>query len=140
VTCTPSVNSTIRLASPATTPRSATYAPLDPNTPCMTTTDCAEVLSVATPPGAQAKSGDPIDVANSGPPQQVKLLLIAGRVEGFFVERRTESGELVNETQHDTMDEAMRQIYSEYDAISEWSECPDGVDPLEYIRAHQSRF
>jgi hypothetical protein len=84
-------------------------------------TQCAEVFSA------------------SGVAPNVKLLLIAERVEGFFVGRFTEGGELVSETQHETMDEAMREIYSDYDAVSEWRECPDGVDPLEYIRERSSR-
>jgi hypothetical protein len=34
----------------------------------------------------------------------------------------------------ETLDEAMRQAYSEY-TISNWRFCPDDVDPLEYIQA-----
>ena len=66
---------------------------------------------------------------------RVKVLLIAERVDGFFLERFTDRGELVGETQHDTLDEAMWQAYSEYQAISDWRFCPDGADPLEYIQA-----
>jgi len=69
----------------------------------------------------------------------VKVLLIAERVEGFFLARFTDRGELVGETQHDTLDEAMWQANSEYRAISGWRLCPDDADPLEYIRA-QRRF
>jgi hypothetical protein len=65
---------------------------------------------------------------------QVRVLLIAERVDGFFLERFTDRGELVFDTQHDTLDEAMWQAYSEYDAISDWRFCPDDADPLEYIR------
>jgi hypothetical protein len=54
-------------------------------------------------------------------------------VEGFFLKRLTDRGELVGTTQHDTMDEAMRQAYSEY-VLSDWRSCPDDGDPLEYIR------
>jgi hypothetical protein len=97
----------------------------------VTSTRCAEVLSVATTATAQAESGHLSDVATGRSPPQVKVLLIAERVDGFFIERFTDSGELVSET----MDEAMQQVYSEYDAISEWRLCPDGADPLEYIRA-----
>jgi hypothetical protein len=57
-------------------------------------------------------------------------------VEGFFLERFTDRGELVAETRHETLDEAMWQAYSEYDAISDWRLCPDDADPLEYITAH----
>ncbi|MFZ0975178.1 MAG: hypothetical protein WAN22_23325 [Solirubrobacteraceae bacterium] len=79
----------------------------------MNSTYCAEVLS---------------------PSGQVKVVLIDIRVDGFFLERFTDSGELVGETQYDTLDEAMWQAYSDY-ALSDWSFCPDGVDPLDYIRA-----
>ena len=105
----------------------------------MTSTRCAEVLSVAMAPSAQAESGNLSDVATGRPLSQVKLLLIVERVDGFLVERFTERGELVSETQHETMDEAMAQVYSEYKAISEWRFCPDGADPLKHIRAQSSR-
>lgn len=60
-------------------------------------------------------------------------------MDGFFLERVTDRGELVGETQHDTLDEAMWQAYSEYPAISEWRFCPDDADPLEYIHAQSAR-
>jgi hypothetical protein len=69
------------------------------------------------------------------PPPPEKLLLLTDKVDGFFVQRFTDRGESVGVTQHDTMDEAMQYVYSEYDAISDWRLCPDGVDPLEYLRA-----
>jgi hypothetical protein len=50
---------------------------------------------------------------------KVRVLLIAERVDGIFLERFTERGELVGATQHETLDEAMHQAYSEYDAISD---------------------
>ena len=84
---------------------------------------------------AQSESGDLSDVGTGRPLPQVKVLLIAERVDGFFLERFTDRGELVGDTQHETLDEAMRQAYSEYDALSDWRFCPDGADPLEYIRA-----
>jgi hypothetical protein len=62
----------------------------------------------------------------------VKLLLIRERVEGFFLSRLTDAGESAGVTQHETLDEAMSEAYSEYD-ITDWKLCPDGVDPLEYI-------
>jgi hypothetical protein len=105
----------------------------------VTATRCAEVLSVATTPTAQAASGDLSGVTTGRSLPQVRVLLIAERVDGFFVERFTDSGELVSETQHETMDEAMQQVDSEYDAISEWRLCPDGADPLQYIRAQSPR-
>jgi hypothetical protein len=70
----------------------------------------------------------------TGPRPQVKVLLIAERVDGFFLQRFTDRGQLVGDTQHDTLDEAMWQAYTEY-VLSDWSFCPDDVDPLEYIRA-----
>jgi hypothetical protein len=66
----------------------------------------------------------------------VKLLLIAQRVDGFFLERFTDRGDLVGSTQHETLDDAMYQAYSEYDAISDWRLCPDDADPLQYLHAH----
>jgi hypothetical protein len=105
----------------------------------VTSTRCAEVLSVATTPSAQAEDGNLSDVATGRPLPLVKVLLIEERVDGFYVKRFTDSGELVSGTLHETMDEAMQQVYSEYDAISEWRFCPDGADPLEYIRAQSSR-
>jgi hypothetical protein len=67
----------------------------------------------------------------------VKALFIDVRVDGFFLERFTERGELVGVTQHETMDEAMWQAYSEY-VLSDWRSCPDDVDPAQYLRAHSS--
>jgi hypothetical protein len=98
-------------------------------------TYCSEVLSLAPTPTARSASGDLSNVAAGRPLTQVKALLIAQRVDGFFLERFTDHGELVGETQHETLDEAMHQAYSEYDAISNWRFCPDDADPLEYIRA-----
>ena len=98
------------------------------------TTRCAEVLSLS--PASTAEPEDRSAVRASRPPSQVKVLLIAERVEGFFLERLTDRGELVGETQHDTLDEAMWQAYSEYTAISERRFCPDDADPLEYIQTY----
>ena len=64
----------------------------------------------------------------------MKVLLISQRADGFFLERRSESGESLGTTRHDEMDDAMREAYSQYDPISEWRLCPDNVDPLEYLR------
>jgi hypothetical protein len=98
-------------------------------------TYCAEVLSLTPTPNAQSESGDPSDVGTARALPRVKVLLIAQRVDGFFLERLTDRGELVAETQHETLDEAMWQAYSDYDAISDWRLCPDDVDPLEYIQS-----
>src|SRR6476660_3781645 len=103
----------------------------------MNRTRCAEVLSLS--PASSAEPEDPSGVRTGRPRPQVKVLLIAERVEGFFLERFTDRGELVGETQHDTLDEAMWQAYSEYQAISDWRLCPDDADPLEYIHAQSAR-
>jgi hypothetical protein len=63
------------------------------------------------------------------------VLLIRERVEGFFLEQLDESGAVVGTTQHETLDEAMWYANSKYGEISEWSACPDGVDPVEHLRA-----
>ena len=98
-------------------------------------TRCAEVLSRTPAARAQPEPSDVSEVGTRQPAPPVKVLLIAERVDGFFLERLTEGGELVNTTRHDTMDEAMDQVYSEFDAISDWRLCPDDADPLEYLRA-----
>jgi hypothetical protein len=101
----------------------------------MSRTYCSEVLSLARTPRAESQSGDHLsDVGTHGPPPQVKVLLISERVDGFFLERFTDRGELVGDSQYETLDDAMRVAYSEY-TISDWRFCPDDVDPLEYIRA-----
>ena len=96
---------------------------------------CSEVLSPAPNRRAQTESEDLSDVGAGRPLPQVKVLLITERVEGFFLERFTDRGELVGDSQYETLDDAMRQAYSEYDAISDWRFCPDDVDPLESIQA-----
>jgi hypothetical protein len=63
------------------------------------------------------------------------VLLIRERVEGFFLEQLDEDGVVVGTTQHETLDEAMWYADSKYGEISEWSACPDDVDPVEYLRA-----
>ena len=98
-------------------------------------THCAEVLSPALTPRTQPEPGDLSEVGTHEHLPQVRVLVIAEKVDGFFLERLTERGELVGTTRHDTMDEAMVQAYSEYDAISDWRLCPDGADPLEYLHA-----
>jgi hypothetical protein len=89
--------------------------------------DCAEVMSLA--PTAD-KGSRPDDPSTATP--QVKALLIVEKVDGFFLKRLSANGEYVRTTQHDTMDEAMHQAYSEY-VLSEWRRCPEDVDPLTYI-------
>jgi hypothetical protein len=60
------------------------------------------------------------------------------RVEGFFLERFNDRGELVDTTLHETMDEAMWQASSEYE-LADWGSCPEDVDPVAYIRARSDR-
>jgi hypothetical protein len=62
------------------------------------------------------------------------VLLIRERVEGFFLEQLDEDGAVVGTTQHETLDEAMWYADSKYREISEWSTCPDGVDPVAQLR------
>jgi hypothetical protein len=96
---------------------------------------CAEVLSLAPTPRAQSESGDLSDVETGRPLlPEVKAVFIDVRVDGFFLERFNDRGELVGTTQHETMDEAMWQAYSEY-VLSDWTSCPEDVNPVEYIRA-----
>jgi hypothetical protein len=95
---------------------------------------CAEVLSLAPTPRGQSDAGALPDVGAGRSLPQVKVLLIAERVDGFFLERLTDRGELVGATQHETMDEATWQAYSEF-VIADWRSCPEDVDPVEYIRA-----
>jgi hypothetical protein len=95
---------------------------------------CAEVLSPAPEPGVRREAELPPAVASPEPTHDARLLLISQRPDGFFLERFTEAGERLATTRHDEMDEAMREAYSECGAISEWRLCPDGADPLEYLR------
>jgi hypothetical protein len=96
---------------------------------------CAAVSSLTPTPTGQSEPGDESDVGTGRSPlSDVKALFIDVRVDGFFLERFNDRGELVGTTQHDTMDEAMWQAYSEYE-IPEWRSCPEDVDPVEYIRA-----
>jgi hypothetical protein len=68
------------------------------------------------------------------PEPDVKLLLISQRPDGFFLERFDQHGKSLGDTQHDEMDDAMREAWAKYGPISDWMLCPDDVDPLEYIR------
>ena len=95
---------------------------------------CAEVLSLAPTPRVQSESVASPDGAGRPRPTSVKALFIDVRVEGFFLERFDGRGELLATTQHDTMDEAMWQAYSEF-VIADWRMCPENVDPVKYIRA-----
>ena len=96
---------------------------------------CAQVLSLAPTPRGQSESGGLSDIGTGRPlPPVVKTLFIHERVEGFFLERFNDRGELAGATQHETMDEAMSQAYSEF-VIADWRSCPEDVDPVEYIRA-----
>ena len=104
----------------------------------VTRTYCAEVLSHAAALPAPSSPGSSSGAAAGRPAPQVKVLLIAQKVDGFYLERLTDNGERVGDTLHETLDDAMYQAYSEYDALSDWRLCPDDADPLQYIRG-QSR-
>jgi hypothetical protein len=100
---------------------------------------CGEVLSPAVTPNYRPGSREPSDPGTGRPrPADVKALFIDVRVEGFFLERFNDRGELVSTTQHETMDEAMSQAYSEYE-LADWRSCPEDVDPVDYLRAHRDR-
>ena len=100
----------------------------------MTRTYCAEVLSQAPASPAPSSLHSLSGAATDRPAPQVTVLLIAQEVDGFCLERFTAHSERVGDTLHETLDDAMHQAYSEYAAISEWKLCPDGADPLQYIR------
>jgi hypothetical protein len=96
---------------------------------------CAEVLSLAPTSRGESESGALSDVGARRPrPAAVKAVFIDVRVEGFFLERFDDQGGLLTTTQHETMDEAMWQAYSEF-VIADWRMCPENVDPVKYIRA-----
>jgi hypothetical protein len=66
------------------------------------------------------------DVLSPSPdPPGVKFLRILERVEGFLLQRFDERGGLVSDDLFETLDEAMRDGYSEFDEISAWRSCPD---------------
>jgi hypothetical protein len=104
----------------------------------MSKTYCSEVLSATRTPRVQSQHPNRSEVATDPPQPQAKVLLIAERVNGFFLQRFTDRGEHIGDTQHETLDEAMSYAYSQYDAISDWRFCPDGVNPLEYIHARSN--
>ena len=94
----------------------------------------------AQPAGSATRTGATIvsiycaEVLSPDPDRDVKILLISQKPDGFFLERFNDRRELVGSTRHDEMDEAMRQAYSEYGAVSDWRLCPDDADPLEYLQ------
>ena len=61
------------------------------------------------------------EVLSPSPDRDVKILLISQQPDGFFLERFNDRRELVGSTRHDEMDDAMREAYSEYGAVSDWS-------------------
>jgi hypothetical protein len=46
-------------------------------------------------------------------------------MEGFFLQRFDERCAVLGELQFDTLDEVMGFARSEYDAMSDWRDCPD---------------
>ena len=99
---------------------------------------CAQVLSPAPSGVAQRESERRSGVGARGAPPWVRMLLITEKPDGFFLRRFTEDGDLAHDTQHDTLDDAMYQAYSEYESLSDWRFCPDDVDPLDYLARSQS--
>jgi hypothetical protein len=61
----------------------------------------------------------------SADPHGVKSLRIVERVEGFFLQQFDARGEFVGDLQFETLDDAMRHVYAEYDELSDWRSCPD---------------
>jgi hypothetical protein len=68
----------------------------------------------------------------------VRFLRIIERVEGFFLQRFDESGDFVSDAQFETLDDAMRHVYSEYDEVADWRLCPDDASG-ETLRRSASR-
>jgi hypothetical protein len=99
----------------------------------MSSTYCSEVLSLSSPARAHSEAQEMPDGGRGPGYPPVRVLLIVERVEGFFLQRLSQSGEHLSETRHDTLDEAMSYAYSEYDTISDWKFCPVDADPLEYL-------
>jgi hypothetical protein len=55
----------------------------------------------------------------------VRFLRIVERVEGFILQRFDERGDSMGDLQFETLDEAMRHVYSEYKEVSDWRSCSD---------------
>jgi hypothetical protein len=68
-----------------------------------------------------ARCADVLSPAPASP--EVRLLRITERVEGFFLEQFDQRGEAVDEAQFETLDDAMRHVYSAYEEISDWRFC-----------------
>jgi hypothetical protein len=104
----------------------------------MSKTYCSEVLSSAPTQRNRSEHRSRSDIATGPAQPQTKVLLIVERVDGFFLQRLTDRGVHLGETQHDTMDEAMSYALAEYDAISDWRFCPGDVDPLDFLHAESN--
>jgi hypothetical protein len=92
------------------------------------TTDAAALRSPMTAHCCEVLSPSP-------DPPGIKSLRILERVEGFLLQRFTEGGEFVDDAQFETLDEAMRYVYSEYEEVSDWRACPDDARDLVVSRA-----
>jgi hypothetical protein len=55
----------------------------------------------------------------------VRFLRIVERVQGFILQRFDERGDSMGDLQFETLDEAMRHVYSEYKEVSDWRSCSD---------------
>ena len=94
---------------------------------------CAKVLSPSPARVTRRESDRKSDVGGGGTAPSVKMLLITEKPDGFLLRRFTEDGNTADDTLHETLDDAMRQAYSEYESLSDWRFCPDDVDPLDYL-------
>ena len=64
------------------------------------------------------------EVLSRSPDQpEVKFLRIVERVERFLLQRFDERGDCVSDALFETLDEAMSDIYAEYDEIADWRFC-----------------
>ena len=96
---------------------------------------CAEVLPAAPDRTARDESAGAPDTAAARRRAHVKVLLISERPDGFCLERLGDAGPSEGATLHETLDEAMRRAYCDYEPISAWRLCPEGVDPMQYLGA-----
>lgn len=63
------------------------------------------------------------------PAAGVSSLRIVERVDGFILQRYDDRGGSVGDQLFETLDEAMRWVYSAYDSVSHWHFCPEDASP-----------
>ena len=59
------------------------------------------------------------------PATGISSLRIVERVDGFVLQRFDERGRSVRDDVFETLDDAMRYVYSAYDSVSDWHFCPE---------------